>query len=69
MINLICIVMVHIGPKFDNVFMEGKLVQQLSNGYVVDFSKEASKKGYEGDYSQIYADKANCGPARKEYIV
>lgn len=69
MINLICMVMVHIGPKFDTVFMEGQIVDQTSKIYVMDFTKDADKNGYSGDYSRVYVDKLYCGPAKKVLIV
>lgn len=69
MITLICIAMVHIGPKFDTVFLEGQIVDQTSKVYIMDFSKDATRKGFEGDYSRVFTDKTYCGPATKRIFV
>lgn len=60
MITVICsitVIIFHVMTKDD---VKGTVISQNDSMYVVDFSKEAASKGYEGDYSQRIVRKYDC---------
>lgn len=40
--------------------LEGKMLSLNTEKYLLDFSVDASLKGYDGDYSKIFVRKENC---------
>lgn len=68
-INLICLIAIHTGQATDLTFLEGQVVDQTEQQYVMDFSKDATAKKLIGDYSQVYVYKEECGPATKRIVI
>jgi hypothetical protein len=68
MINIICLITVTIAipnGKIPVLWMQqeqvhGKILQDDNESYLVDFSKEATEKGYVGDYHDRMVAKSMC---------
>ncbi len=45
--------------------VEGKVLAEGATRYVVDFSIDATKRGFEGDYSRRIVSKDNCVAVQK----
>lgn len=64
--NLLVVAMVHFtktGPPVgmeSKAQVEGKMLAQDDVHYLVDFSKDAKKHNYDGDYSKVLVDKREC---------
>lgn len=66
MLNIICAisVMVNIGGigLSSKTNLKGKIVSESRSQYLVDFSSEAKKKDFLGDYSEVLVDRDKCVP-------
>jgi hypothetical protein len=40
--------------------VEGKVLASNEHRYLIDFSKQAKEKGYEGNYDKVIVDKEKC---------
>jgi hypothetical protein len=64
--NLLVVVMVHFtknGPPVgieSKAQVEGKMLAQDDSHYLIDFSKDAKKHNYNGDYSKVLVFKNEC---------
>lgn len=60
MTTVICTITVLAFHFFSKTEVKGIVLKQNESKYLVDFSKEAKEKGYEGDYSSRLVDKKDC---------
>lgn len=56
----VCINASCIGLWSSEAQMEGTYITENSEKLLIDFSKEALKKGYHGDYSRVFVPRGNC---------
>lgn len=57
---LVCSITVVVGLFAGTADVKGTMIAQSDTKYYVNFSKEAKKNGYEGDYSKILVKKDQC---------
>jgi len=58
--NIICALALMIGATEAHIYVTGTVIGTTEDGYGVDFSREASKKGITEDYSKVIVNKENC---------
>jgi hypothetical protein len=62
MITCLIAVMISVPPALiqNYVTISGKIIGSNEYSYIGDFSKEATKNKYYGDYSKVMVSKENC---------
>lgn len=58
--NVICLITVVVGIFGSKTEVRGKVLAESGSMYLVDFSADAKKNGYEGDYSENMVEKSKC---------
>lgn len=70
MINIVCLITVLLPIGLNGAFstqaqVQGSILQTTDETYLVDFSKEATKNDWAGDYNERIVQKSLCAP--REY--
>lgn len=58
--DIICSILVTLSHFQSKADVKGHLVAEGEYNYAVDFSQEAKRKGYEGDYTLRIINKSEC---------
>lgn len=66
MFDIICMIPVVLAGALSTKAVNGTLRAEGEQNYVVDFSVEAKRLGYLGEYDTVIIDKDKCVKFRKE---